>query len=92
MIETRYNLRSTRREDHINPAPLQLQSDEDFLTQTLGASHPSPEQVSFNQSNSTSESDLDMSGLLNTSDQICSSPEFGSNKGARSAGYTHDSG
>ena len=62
------------------------------MTQTLGASHPSPGQVSFNQSNSTSESDLDMSGLLNTSDQICSSPDFKSDKGARSAGHTHDSG
>ena len=91
MMETRYNLRSARREDHAIPVQLQLQSDEDFFNQTLGASHPSPGQVSFSQSNGTSESDLDMSGLLNISNQICSSPDFGSNKCARSAGHTHDS-
>ena len=71
---------------------MQLHSDEDFFTQTLGKSHPSPGQVSFNQSDSTSNSDLDTCALVNTSDHICSSPDFGSDKGAKSTGHAHGSG
>ena len=91
-MDTRYNLRSSTREEHVIPVQLQLQSDEEFLTQTLGASHPSPGQVSFNQSDSTSSSDLDVSALLNTSEKICSSPEFGYGKSAIPTIRAHVSG
>ena len=62
------------------------------MTQTLGASYPSPGQVSLNQSDSTSSSDLDISALLNTSDKICSSPDVGSDKSAKFTGHVHVSG
>ena len=91
-MDTQYNLRSSTREEHVIPVQLQLQSDEEFLIQTLGASHPSPGQVSFNQSDSTSSSDLDVSALLNTSEKICSSPEFGSGKSAIPTSRAHVSG
>ena len=91
-MDTQYNLRSSTREEHVIPVQLQLQSDEEFLTQTLGASHPSPRQVSFNQSDSTSSSDPDVSALLNTSEKICSSPEFGSGKSAKPTSRAHVSG
>ena len=58
----------------------------------LGASHPSPGQVSFNQSDSTSSSGLDVSALLNTSDKICSSPDFRSDKSAKPTGHALVSG
>ena len=90
MMDTRYNLRSSNREEHV--IPVQLHSDEDFLTQTLGARHPSPGQVSFNQSDSNRSSYLDVSALLNTSDKICSSPNFGSDKSAKPTGHAHASG
>ena len=92
MMKTRYNSRSSSKEEHVIPVQLQLHSDEDFLTQTFGASHPSSGQVSLNQSDSTSSSDLDISGLLTTSENICSSPDFGSNKSAKSTGHAHVSG
>ena len=92
MMETHYNFRSSHKEEHVIPVQLQLQSDEAFLTQKLGASLPSPGQVSFDQSDSTSSSDLDVSALLNTSDKICSSPDFGSDKSAKHTGHAHASG
>ena len=91
-METRYHLRSFNKEEHVIPVQLQLHSDEDFLTQTMGASHPSPGQVSLNQSDSTSSSDVDVSALLNISDKICSSPDFGSDKSAKPIGHAHASG
>ena len=92
MMDTRYNLRSSNKEEHVIPVQLQLHSDDEFLTQMLGASHPSPGQVSFNQSDSTSSSNLDASALLNTSDKICSSLDFGSDKSAKPTGHAHTSG
>ena len=86
-MDTRYNLKSSSKEEHVILVQLQLQSDEEFFTQTLGASHPSPGQVSLNQSDSTSSSDIDVSALLNTSDKICSSPDFGSGKSAIPIGH-----
>ena len=70
MEEKKYNLRSGRRQEHVIPIQLQVASDDDFLSQTLGASHPTPRQVSLSdQSRSTSESELDISGILQDSDQ-----------------------
>ena len=86
MMDTHYNLRSSNKEEHV--IPVQLHSDEEFLTQTLGASHPLPWQVS----DSTSSFDLDVSALLNTSGKICSSPDFGSDKSAKPTGHAHASG
>ena len=91
-MDTRYYLRSSTKEEHVIPVQLQLQSDEEFLTQMLRASHPSPGQVSLNQSDSTSSSDLDVSALLYTSDKICSSPDFGSGKSAIPTSHAHASG
>ena len=48
MMETHYNLRSSNKEEHVIPVQLQVHSDEDFLTQTLKASHPLPGQVTLN--------------------------------------------
>ena len=70
MEEKKYNLRSGRRQEHVIPIQLQVASDDDFLSQTLGASHPTPGQVSLSdQSQSTSESELDISGILQDSEQ-----------------------
>ena len=91
-METRYNLRSSNKEEHVISVQLQLHSDEDFFTQMLAASHPSPGQVLFNQSDSTSSSDLDVSALLKTPDKICSSPDFGSDKSAKPTGHALTSG
>ena len=67
-VGTRYNLRSQKRTEKVIPVELQLPSDADFLSHTVGSSHPMPGQVLSDQSFSTSTSDLDVSGLLNTSD------------------------
>ena len=70
MEETKYNLRSGRRQEHVIPIQLQVASDDDFLSQILGASHPTPRQVSLSdQSQSSSESELDISGILQDSEQ-----------------------
>ena len=63
-MDNRYNLRSQMRTEKIIPVELQLASDADFFSQTLGSSHPMPGQVLLDQSLSTSASDLDISGLL----------------------------
>ena len=91
-METRYTLRSSNKEEHVIPVQLQLHSDENFLPQMLGAIHPSPGQVSLNQSDSTRSSDVDVSALLKTSDKICSSPDFGSDKSAKPTVHAHASG
>ena len=93
-METRYNLRSSNKEEHV--VPVQLHSDEDFLTQTLGGSHSSPGQVSLDQSDSTNNSDLDIKcsaeNICSLLTKICSPPDFGSNKSAKSTGHAHMSG
>ena len=63
----RYNLRSGKRECHI-PVQLQLARGEDFLTESLEASGHAG-QVFNSDHSGTSESDIDISGLLNVSDQ-----------------------
>ena len=76
MEAKKYNLRSGRREEHVIPIQLQVASDEDFISQTLGSSHPAPGQVFLSdQSQSTSESDLDISGILQDSDQNLSTSD-----------------
>ena len=83
MEEGRYYLRSSTREEHIIPVQLQMHTDQEFLTQTLGAGHPTSGKV-FSDQSSTS-SDLDISDLLNTSDHSVYSPKFGSGKSTKSA-------
>ena len=69
MEERKYNLRSGRRQEHAIPIQLQMASDADFISQSLGSSHPMPGQVSLSdQSQSTLESELDISGLMEESD------------------------
>ena len=63
----RYNLRSGKRECHI-PVQLQLAGDEDFLTGSLEASGQAG-QVSDSDQSDISGSDIDISTLLNTSEQ-----------------------
>ena len=60
MEERKYNLRSGRSQEHVIPIQLQMASDADFISQSLGSSHPMPGQVFLSdQSQSTSESELD---------------------------------
>ena len=63
----RYNLRSGKRECHI-PIQLQLARDEDFLTGSLDASEYAG-QVSDSDQSDIGGSDIDISALLNTSEQ-----------------------
>ena len=63
----RYNLRSGKRECHI-PVQLQLARDEDFLTGSLEASGQAG-QVSDSDQSDINGSDIDISALLNTSEQ-----------------------
>ena len=66
-----YNLRSTRREEALISVQLQLVSEEDFVTQSLGSRHPASRQVSFsNNSSSTSDLDLDISQLQNSDREL----------------------
>ena len=76
MEAKKYNLRSGRREEHVILIQLQVASDEDFISQALGSSHPAPGQVFLSdQSQSTSESDLDICGILQDSDQNLSTSD-----------------
>ena len=68
----RYNLQSGKRECHI-PIQLQLARDEDFLTGSLEASGHAG-QVSDSDQSDIGRSDIDISALLNTSEQ--NSPIF----------------
>ena len=80
MDEARYNLKLKRREGHI-PIQPQMAGDEDFLA-TLGHSTSRIGQVSFTEhSDSGSESNIDVSDLINHSDKI-SSPVLASVGGA----------
>ena len=45
MEERKYNLRSGRSQEHVIPIQLQMASDADFISQSLGSSHPMPKQV-----------------------------------------------
>ena len=63
----RYNLGSGKRECHI-PVQLQLARDEDFLTGSLEAFGQAG-QVSDSDQSDISGSDIDLSALLNTSEQ-----------------------
>ena len=82
MDEVRPNLRSKKRECRI-PIQLQMAGDEDFMA-TLGPSTSRMGQVSFTEhSDSGSESDIDISDLINHSDKI-SSPVLASGRGASS--------
>ena len=82
-MDTRYNLRWHRRTEKVIPVELQLALDADFFSQTVGSSHPMPGQVLSDHSLSTSASDLDISGLLDTSDHDFQSLGFGPGKHAR---------
>ena len=84
-VDTRYNHRSQKRTEKIIPVELQLASDADFLSHTLGSGHPMPGQVLLDWSFSTNASDLDVSGWLDTSDREFQSPIFGSGKHARAS-------
>ena len=69
MEARKYNLMSGRRQENIILIQLQNASNDDFISQTLGSSHPLPGQVSLSdQVQSTSESELDISGLMDESD------------------------
>ena len=58
MEERKYNLRSGRSQEHVIPIQLQMASDADFISQSLGSSQPMPGQVFLSdQSQSTSESE-----------------------------------
>ena len=76
----RYNLHSTRTQEICLSVELQMAGDGEFLSQTLGNSHPDPGQVTF-QSNSTSASDLNLSAIFKNSDShsspIAKIPESG---------------
>ena len=82
-MDTRYNLRSEKRTEKVIPVELQLPADADFLSHTVGSSHSMPGQVLSDQSFGTSTSNLDVSGLLDTSDREFQSPIFGSGEHAR---------
>ena len=63
----RYNLRLGKRECHI-PIQLQLARDEEFLTESLEASGHTGQVFDSDQSD-IRRSGIDISALLNTSDQ-----------------------
>ena len=62
----KYNLRSGRKET-VLPVQLQLCEDQDFMSQVLGGSHPTPAQRQVN-SDFSSGSDFDISDLVQSSD------------------------
>ena len=75
-METRYNLRSARKECHI-PVQVQLASDAEFLAVSRGSLDPQHTgQVLSEQSDSGS--DIDISGLLDISNQNLSFLDSGS--------------
>ena len=91
-MDTRYSLRSQKRTEKVIPVKVQLAADADFLSHTVGSSHPVLEQVLSDQSFSTSASDLEVSGLLNTLDCEFQSPIFGSGQHARPGVSARDPG
>ena len=66
-METKYNLRFGRKECHI-PVQVQLATSEEFLMVSWGSFDPSHSGQVFPEY-PDSESDIDISGLLNHSDQ-----------------------
>ena len=62
----KYNLRSGKRES-VLPVQLQLCDDQDFMSQVLGGSHPTPAQRQVH-SDLSSGSDFDISDLVQSSD------------------------
>ena len=75
----RYNQRSNRRQETRIPIQLQLEEDEDFITQSLGSGHPTARQVSlFDSSIDTSESNLDLSDMLKHSNRDFQNIRIGS--------------
>ena len=84
-IETRYNLRSGRKECHV-PVQVQLASDAEFLAASWGSLDPQHSgQVLSEQSDSGS--DIDISSLLDISNQNLSFSDSGSvNHGAAVGG------
>ena len=84
MEERKYNLRSRRSQEHVIPIQLQMASDADFISQSLCSSHPTPRQVFLSdQSLSTSESELDISGLMEDLD-------FNSSRSDRDVHFKHE--
>ena len=67
---------------------LQLASDADFFSQTLGSSHPKPRKVLWDQSLSSSASYLNIRDLLNIYDREFASPTLGSGNHARAGVLT----
>ena len=65
-MSQKYNLRSGKREA-VLPVQLQLCDDQDFVSQMLGGSYPTPAQRQV-LSDSESGSELECSDLINTSD------------------------
>ena len=82
-MDARYNLRSTKREHHI-PVQLQLLDDADFMAETLRTTRPG--QVSDLEHSDDSTSDINISALLDHSDQNLSSCPTHSDKGAGAGG------
>ena len=62
----KYNLRSGKKET-VLPVQLQLCDDQDFMSQVLGGSHPTPSQRQVH-SDLSSGSDFDISDLVQSSD------------------------
>ena len=71
MTMDRYNLWSTGAQEILIPMELQVVGDGEFITQALGNSHTDPGQVTF-QSNSTSDSDSNLSEIFKNSDSYSS--------------------
>ena len=65
-MSQKYNLRCGKREA-VLPVQLQLCDDQDFVSQMMGGSHPTPAQRQVD-SDSESGSDLECSDLIHTSD------------------------
>ena len=83
-MKTRYNLRSGRKECHI-PVQVQLATDEEFLAASRGSLDPYSGQVLSDQSDSGP--DIDISGLLDISNQNLSFSDSSSvNHGAAVSG------
>ena len=62
----RYKLRSVRRQEQVIPIEIQMAPDNDFISQMIGSSHPTPGQVDLSNYSSISDSDLNISGLMYT--------------------------
>ena len=70
MERTRYNLRSKKKECSI-PVQLKLASDEDFMEALIPSTSG---QVSYSEPTKSRDSDIDISDMINHSDQKFSDP------------------